>query len=138
MLKLKLEENQMSFGCGKDNECGLHLQPIYKSDHTECEIIFNHIHEGWKNIVHGGIISTVMDETMFFEVMRKGYYGVTYSMNIKFKKPVKIGIRYICKAYAKSETNKLIKLHSGLFYENSEATVATATFYKVSRASLEP
>ena len=135
---LELQENKMSFGCGKDNECGLHLQPIYKSDHTECEIIFNHIHEGWTNIVHGGIISTVMDETMFFEVMRKGYYGVTYSMNIKFKKPAKIGIRYFCKAHTKSETDKLIKLHSGLFYQKLEVVRATATFYKVSHASPKP
>ena len=132
MSDIILENNDMCFGCGKNNKCGLKLVPEYKEDHTECEIIFEEIYQGWKNIVHGGIISTVMDETMFFEMQRNKHYGVTYLINVKFKKPAIVGEKYVCKAYLKKEKGHLIYLNSILTNsKNEKIAIAKATFYKI-------
>jgi uncharacterized protein (TIGR00369 family) len=46
--------------------------------------------QGWDGIVHGGIISTLLDEAMAKLVYELGYRAVTASLEIKFKKPAPI------------------------------------------------
>ncbi len=133
---LDLQPNDMCFGCGKLNECGLHLEPVFKDDHTECEIIFKPIYQGWKNMVHGGIISTVMDETMFFELQRNNINGLTYSLNVKFKHPVRIGKNYVCKSYLKKVKDKLVFLHAEMFLQSLKVAFANAVFYRMNNEAL--
>ncbi len=46
--------------------------------------------QGWDGIVHGGIISTLLDEAMAKLVYELGFQAVTASLVIKFKKPAPI------------------------------------------------
>ena len=46
--------------------------------------------QGWDGIVHGGMISTLLDEAMAKLVYELGYHAVTASLEIKFKKPAPI------------------------------------------------
>ena len=46
--------------------------------------------QGWDGIVHGGIISTLLDEAMAKLIYELGYQAVTASLEIKFKKPAPI------------------------------------------------
>jgi uncharacterized protein (TIGR00369 family) len=46
--------------------------------------------QGWDGIVHGGIISTLLDEAMAKLVYELGYQAVTASLEIRFKEPAPI------------------------------------------------
>jgi uncharacterized protein (TIGR00369 family) len=46
--------------------------------------------QGWDGIVHGGIVSTLLDEAMAKLVYELGYRAVTASLEIKFRKPAPI------------------------------------------------
>src|SRR4030043_145456 len=48
------------------------------------------VFQGWDGIVHGGILSTLLDEAMATLVYELGFHAVTASMEIKFKKPAPI------------------------------------------------
>ena len=48
------------------------------------------VFQGWDGIVHGGILSTLLDEAMANLVYELGFHAVTASMEIKFKKPAPI------------------------------------------------
>jgi uncharacterized protein (TIGR00369 family) len=52
--------------------------------------VANPTFQGWDGIVHGGIISTLLDEAMAKLSYELGYNTVTVSLEIRFKKPAPI------------------------------------------------
>jgi len=80
------------FACGTENPIGLNLQ-FYQVGEAVCtDIVLDKVYEGWEGMVHGGIISTLIDEVMSWTAMySKKVFLVTRNMNIKYVKPVMIG-----------------------------------------------
>jgi uncharacterized protein (TIGR00369 family) len=83
--------DSMCFGCSPANQTGLRLEFF-----TDGESIFSWVKVpahlcGWKNLVHGGVISTVLDEVMGRAVVHKmRCLGMTKSMTVDFLKPITI------------------------------------------------
>ena len=80
------------FACGTANPIGLNLE-FYRSGDAVCaDIILGKYHEGWENMAHGGIISTLLDEVMSWTILYfKRIFFVTRKMEVKYVKPVVIG-----------------------------------------------
>ncbi len=92
---MELSFSDMCFGCGKDNECGLQLVINSSDGKAEADVVFKEFHEGWKGIVHGGILAAAIDEVMAHALSSKGVEsGVTAELTVRFKKPVKVGEKY--------------------------------------------
>jgi len=89
---MKLESNGNCFACGRNNPNGLHLSfQIDKEKQTlKTTFVASPTYQGWDGIVHGGILSTLLDEAMANLVYELGYQAVTASMEVKFKKPAPI------------------------------------------------
>ncbi len=93
--EVKLEFTDMCFGCGKKNECGLMLNISFSSGKARSEVIFKEVHQGWRGIVHGGVISAAIDEVMAYAIGSiSRSVGVTAELTVRFKKPVKVGEEY--------------------------------------------
>ncbi|MBP8959914.1 MAG: PaaI family thioesterase [Bacteroidales bacterium] len=79
------------FGCGPFNPSGLKLEFMEDDDKLITKWKPSEIYQGYPNMLHGGIIATLFDETAAWTVYTKGNTaGVTSSMNIKFHHPVHI------------------------------------------------
>jgi len=80
------------FACGTANPIGLNLQ-FYNLGNEVCsEITLGKNHEGWENMAHGGIVSTLLDEVMSWTIIYfKKVFLVTRKMDIKYIRPVLIG-----------------------------------------------
>jgi uncharacterized protein (TIGR00369 family) len=80
------------FACGTANPIGLNLH-FYRSNESVCtDITLGKYHEGWQNMAHGGIISTLLDETMSWTIIYlKRAFFVTRKMEIKYIRPVLVG-----------------------------------------------
>lgn len=89
---MKLETNGNCFVCGENNPNGLRLSfEIDKEKQTlKTTFVASPTFQGWDGIVHGGILSTLLDEAMAKLVYELGYQAVTASIEIKFKKPAPI------------------------------------------------
>lgn len=80
------------FACGTANPIGLNLQ-FYRLGNAICsDIMLGKNHEGWENMAHGGIISTLIDEVMSWAMVyfRRTFF-VTRKMDMKYVRPVLIG-----------------------------------------------
>ena len=83
--------DSMCFGCSPVNPAGLHLEFF-----TDQVSILSWVRVpahlcGWKNLVHGGVISTILDEVMGRVVIHKmRCLGMTKSMTVEFLKPITI------------------------------------------------
>jgi uncharacterized membrane protein YeaQ/YmgE (transglycosylase-associated protein family) len=78
------------FGCCPDNPIGLHLEFYEDGDYIVSKWHPEHNYQGWVNTMHGGILSTLIDEVCGWVVTRKlQTSGYTVQLNVKFKKAYK-------------------------------------------------
>ncbi len=89
---MKFETYGNCFVCGMNNPNGLRLSfEIDKERQTlKSTFVASPTFQGWDGIVHGGIVSTLLDEAMAKLIYELGYEAVTASLEIRFKKPVPI------------------------------------------------
>jgi len=80
------------FVCGENNAGGLRLRfDIDKERQTlKTTFIPQPVYQGYDGVLHGGIISTLLDEAMAKLSYELGYDAVTASLEVRFKKPALI------------------------------------------------
>lgn len=80
------------FGCGPANPSGLHLEFLIAKDGTVvCLTTVPASFEGPPGYLHGGIIATLLDETMSKAVRAQGVTAMTRQMEIDYLRPVHSG-----------------------------------------------
>jgi len=93
------------FACGTDNPVGLNMQFYHTGDMVCSDITLGKNHEGWENMAHGGIISTLLDEVMSWTVLYfKRTFLVTRKMDIKYIRPVPLGVPLTARGKILNET----------------------------------
>jgi len=90
--KVTWQENGC-FVCGESNDFGLHLEfDVDPATHvSRSKVVFDKKYQGWDNIVHGGILAAVLDDTMAYALMSLDTMGITTQLTVKYRKPVKVG-----------------------------------------------
>ena len=88
----KQPNSKMCLVCGLKNPFGLHTS-FFELDNGELLAIFRprEEHQSYPGRLHGGIISTILDEAIGRAIMihSKGeIWGVTVELQVRFKKPV--------------------------------------------------
>lgn len=77
------------FGCGPANPTGLHLEFMLAEDGTVvCLASIPDTFEGPRGYLHGGIIATLLDETMSKAVRSHNIVGMTRHMEVDYQRPV--------------------------------------------------
>lgn len=80
------------FGCGEANPTGLRLEFLLAEDGTVvCPATIPDSFEGHPGYVHGGIIATLLDETMSKSVRAQGLTAMTRHMEVDYRRPVPSG-----------------------------------------------
>ena len=59
------------FGCAPDNPIGLHMEFFEEGEQVICFWRPQEHFEGWVGVLHGGIVSTLVDETAGWVVTRR-------------------------------------------------------------------
>ena len=79
------------FVCGKDNPRGLKIEVRYDdaAQAAETELALPREYQGWAGVIHGGILSTLLDEMMAHAVWHFAGPGLTLSMEVRFYSPLK-------------------------------------------------
>ena len=86
---MKFETYGNCFVCGERNPGGLRLTFEIDKEKRTLKTIFvgSPIYQGYDGILHGGIISALLDEAMAKLSYELGYEAVTASLEIRFKHP---------------------------------------------------
>jgi uncharacterized protein (TIGR00369 family) len=80
------------FGCGEANPTGLQLEFLLAADGTVvCPVTIPDSFEGHPGYLHGGIIATLLDETMSKSVRAQGLTAMTRHMEVDYRLPVPSG-----------------------------------------------
>jgi len=112
-----LRDNQRCYVCGKENPAG--LRASFEIDKSTRSITGRFTprqeHEGWQGIVHGGIVSALLDEAMVKLAAHLGMHSVSAELTVKFKAPAAPGDELLITGTIVREASRLIE---------AEATVA--------------
>ena len=89
-MKKTLEDDNYCFVCGEKNPYGLHIMFSAREGKVLSEFIPQKAYQGYKDIVHGGIISTLLDEAMVKAALMQGIPAVTAEITVRFRNPLLI------------------------------------------------
>ena len=124
--KLDLVDDSWCIVCGRANPFGLRQRFIMEGDQYVTYFTPRKEHQGYRDIVHGGITSTLLDEVMARYAMNKGCYSVTAELTVRFKKPAVVGRRLRFAANIDSVTGRSV-MTSASATDDDGIVIATAT-----------
>lgn len=115
-------EDIYCFGCSQTNPIGLQLKFDHSNNSTTTQWTPTREYEGFPGVLHGGIISTIIDEVMAKAIEHKNIYAVTVEMNVKFIKKTPIDKPLTAKAVLIKKRRKVLLLKAEILNEANEKT----------------
>lgn len=77
------------FGCSPHNEHGLQMRFVEEGDEVTCRWDPKDHFQGYGNVLHGGVQSSLMDEIASWLIFVKLHTaGMTSKLEVRFRKPV--------------------------------------------------
>lgn len=116
-------DNDHCFVCGMRNPFGLQVKPEIKNDgefvRIECTPP-EHL-QGWADILHGGILSTLLDEAItYVGISTFNQHAVTAQLEVRFRKPAPTRVKLFVSA-------ERIKVSRRLVEAKAEVTLSDGT-----------
>ena len=120
------------FVCGDKNDIGLKVAFFEEEGKAKAEFVSTARLEGYKDILHGGILAALLDEVMIKSIIAKGILTVTSHLEVEFRKPAKIGEKLFLEGKIKNEKGKMILTEGKVFRENGDVIArARGKYFKV-------
>lgn len=109
--------NSSCFACSPDNPVGLKMNFEAGEDSVISQVVVPEHLCGWSNLVHGGVISTILDEIMSWSALHfLRSLVLTKSMNVSFLKPLNVGEKLKAVGQVLNQTGKHEALMEGKLY----------------------
>ncbi|MCE5313097.1 MAG: PaaI family thioesterase [Nitrospiraceae bacterium] len=121
------EDDKKCFACGSENSRGLHLKFSYGTDSATSRFTASADLQGYKDVTHGGIISTLLDEVMVHAALKDGAMPATAEITVRFKKPMITGQPVILEGNVTRRTSRLIETRGVIKSESDGSIIAEAT-----------
>lgn len=119
------------FGCGLANPIGLHLDDFSATEDGELTASFSPRPEyrGFSDILHGGILAALLDETMAWTAMLlEGTFVVTARLDLKFRKPAPTGAAYTVRGTVNERSGRRLRIDGSAFADGSLVAEAAGLF----------
>lgn len=95
--------------CGQHNAQGFHLRSRLESGRVMAEYTTRATDVGYKHLVHGGIIMTLLDELMTWAaILETGKVCVAAEMTSRLREPVAVGHRLRIEAWVSKNARRII------------------------------
>lgn len=127
----RFDDDRHCFVCGERNSWGLQLKPVGADGEGTIEWLPDSRHQGFLGVVHGGLISTLLDESMAYAAMSTGGFCVTAEISVKFRKPVATGVPVFVKASVVENRGRMLKLEASVIQDGEEKASGRGTFIRV-------
>ena len=129
---MKLSDDGYCFVCGHKNPIGLKLDFSFDGKTIKTEFTPKKEHQGYQDIVHGGIILTLLDEAMVKLAIAMGIPVVTAQMEIRLRRSLNVGQKITVTARLLKDTKKILEAYAeAVATDNTVIADATGKLIKV-------
>jgi uncharacterized protein (TIGR00369 family) len=107
---MDLIDEGMCFICGKRNPIGLKVDFDIDKANLRLSAHFTpkREHEGYRNIMHGGLASALLDEAMVKLLWEAGIPAVSAEINVRLLKPVRVGEQLSIMGWVVADKGRII------------------------------
>ncbi|MFX4263079.1 PaaI family thioesterase [Pelotomaculum propionicicum] len=131
------DENNICFGCSPNNPIGLKMGFEMYGDVCRSRFTPAREHQSWNDVVHGGLLATMMDEAMGKWLWEHGLTAMTAEMTIRYSAVVPVGATLTIESYMVSQKRKLIEMAASITLpDGTVAARAKAKFLEVTPAAM--
>ncbi len=119
------------FGCSPDNPFGLHMEFYEDGDDIVSAWHPQHNYQGWVDTMHGGVLTTLIDETCGWVVSRKMQTsGFTTNLSVKFRKAVSTNESVLkIRAHIVKQMRNILFIHAEITNAEGDVCVEGETTY---------
>ena len=107
--RLQARSQSACFVCGQENARGLRIRFERGEGQARAEWRPEPAFEGFRGIVHGGVVSTVLDEAMSKAVAGTGTQALTAELRVRYRRHVATGEVYQVKGWVVRRNKRLIE-----------------------------
>jgi uncharacterized protein (TIGR00369 family) len=121
-------EHNTCFGCGPANDHGLKMKFFGNDEMIYSDITVPDYLLGWNGVVHGGILSTMLDEVMGWSaiyLLKK--FILTKTMTINYYRPVLVGETRHIEGSLKEKNSEKEATMTGRIYNSKNELCVTST-----------
>ena len=117
---MELRDEDVCFVCGKKNAKGLKLNFFLDEEKKTMQTILipEEWQQGYAEIIHGGIIATLLDEVMTKLAFELGMNAVTAELSVRFKKSVGLNDKLLIKGQIHGITSRIIYAQAEAMFED--------------------
>jgi acyl-coenzyme A thioesterase PaaI-like protein len=122
---MKFERDDYCFVCGEENPKSLKIKFVKKDGQVFARCSFPREYQGYKNIIHGGIIALVLDEAM---AHLQGFEErfLTGKLQVRFFSPLLAGEEVEVRAWIEKKRKKVVLAKSEMVKVKDRKKVAEA------------
>jgi len=117
------------FACAPTHEQGLHLQFESSGIQTTCQTEIKSVHQSYEDIVHGGILATLIDATMI-RCIHNAFGGnpLTCRLDIRYREVVQVDTAVTVTACVTSRRGAHGWAHATIMQNGRVCVTARGTF----------
>jgi acyl-coenzyme A thioesterase PaaI-like protein len=101
------------FVCGTENPEGLQISFERRPEGgCRAEYLARATHVGWPEIIHGGVLFTLMDEAVAWAAIYGGRHAVTGKAEARFRAPARVGMRLVVSGWITTSSRRALRVHA--------------------------
>src|SRR5262245_22796343 len=117
----------LCFVCGVDNPHGLRLEFFDDEHKVYAEFTPAAHHQGWPGVLHGGIISALLDETIGRVAFLHDRWVQTAKLSIRFVRPAPLGQKLRASGRLVRDARRLMEMRGEIALADGGEVLAEAT-----------
>ncbi|MEX2447075.1 MAG: PaaI family thioesterase [Dehalococcoidia bacterium] len=126
--------DQICFACGDRNPHGLHMRFERDPDGPDGAVLCRYepreADQGFPGVLHGGILSALMDEAMAWAMWEKSRaLGVTAKMETRYRRPAEAGASLTVHAVVTEERGRRIQVEAAIAGADSSILVESSALF---------
>jgi uncharacterized protein (TIGR00369 family) len=126
--QLPVSASHNCFACSPRNSTGLQMNFFAHAEAVYSRVTIPEHLCGWNNVAHGGVVSTILDETMSWAAMYLlKRVSLTQSMSVEFIKPVIMGTSMEAQSSVVELRGRRDAIIKGVLKDAEENVCATST-----------
>ena len=107
------------------NPIGLRMEVSFHDNQAYSRLSLKREFQGWSDIVHGGVMATILDEIMAHAVLHYVGQAVTTSLQVTYRVPLKVGEEFEAIGYVAEQKSRVTVAKAEIRTPGSKKILAT-------------
>ena len=132
-----MEDDGFCFACGQNNPIGLKLKFVEIAGRYVAKCVMDKNYQSFNGVLHGGIITTLLDEAMGGYLFRLKQPAYTGKLEVRYRRPTPTGEQLTVSGWIAGRKRNVVEMRSEIALSDGTITAeATAKMVVMEKAEV--